>query len=202
MASGWSASTGCAGGSPTRPGNWSDAEFGRGDRVVLFGWNSPDFVMNFWACIEIGAIPVLANAWWGNDEIDYALDLLEPAMVLADARTEGKIPPPWRRGPWAANENAPAKASSAPDVNETPSGENEPAVIVFTSGTEGRAKAVVLAHRALLAGLQMMLHITQQLPLQFDETNRKSRCTPDRCSMSADRRSCCAASRSATRWCF
>ena len=143
---------------------------GRGDAVMLLGWNSPDWVMNYWACVQIGAVPVLANAWWGESEIDYALNLLHPVLVLADARTEGKIPATWQCGTWAANENAKDVVPPAFDVNARLPGENETAVIVFTSGTEGLAKAVELSHRALLSGLQMMLHITKQLPPRFDET--------------------------------
>ena len=141
-----------------------------GNKVLLLGWNSPDWVMNFWACIRIGAIPVLANAWWGEQDIQYALDLLKPALILADARCEGKISAPWRRGSWTADENAPAdKTDPVYDLHATPPGEDETAVIIFTSGTEGRAKAVVLTYRALLSGLQMMLHITHQLPLRWEE---------------------------------
>ncbi|MDR3530479.1 MAG: class I adenylate-forming enzyme family protein [Rhodopila sp.] len=138
----------------------------QGDRVLIFGWNSPDWVLNFWACVRIGAVPVLGNAWWSQGELDHALNLLKPALVLADARGAGKIPSAWRCGPWAADENA----VGADDPVVEASDENETAAIIFTSGTEGRAKGVVLAHRSLLANQQMLLHVTRRLPYRPDET--------------------------------
>ena len=35
--------------------------FGAWWSFLIFGWNSPDWVLNFWACVRIGAIPVLGN---------------------------------------------------------------------------------------------------------------------------------------------
>jgi hypothetical protein len=48
-------------------------------------------------------------------------------------------------------------------------GEEAPAVIIFTSGTAGRPKAVEPWHRSLLVDLQMLLQLTRRLPHQVDE---------------------------------
>jgi acyl-CoA synthetase (AMP-forming)/AMP-acid ligase II len=143
----------------------ADAGVGPGDRVLIFGWNGPDWVLNFWACVQLGAVPVLGNAWWSQGDLDYVLDLLQPVITLADPRGASKLSSGCRRGPWEVDENS-FGASIAPP---TSSDENETAAIIFTSGTEGRAKGVVLAHRSLLANQQMLLHVTRRLPYQPDE---------------------------------
>lgn len=142
-----------------------------GDRVLLLGWNSVDWVLNFWACVQIGAVPVLGNTWWSPVELDDALNLMSPAMVLADATARPKVGPSWRCGAWAVDEVAAGPdPSDAPRRSPDGADENQPAAIIFTSGTAGRAKAVVLAHRSLLAQLQMMMHLTRRLPYYPDET--------------------------------
>jgi acyl-CoA synthetase (AMP-forming)/AMP-acid ligase II len=143
---------------------------GPGDRVLILGWNSPDWMANFWACQLIGAVPVLANAWWGEAELRDAVALAEPAVVLADKRVKARLPAGVVRGRWEADftaETEPAPMTKAGDVRD----ENDPTAVIFTSGTSGRPKAVVLSHRSLLAGLQQLLQVSRRLPHQVDETS-------------------------------
>ncbi len=148
-------------------------EFGlqRGDKVFLLGWNSPQWVVNFWACFSAGAVPVLANTWWSSTEIANGLAALQPAMTLADDHAAARMPAGTRCGPWALPD-AQALRHAAPLPDHVDGDEEDTALIIFTSGTSGQPKAVVLSHRAMLARLQMTLHVTRKLPHQVDGAAR------------------------------
>lgn len=141
---------------------------GKGSRVFLLGWNSPEWVVNFWACFRVGAVPVLANTWWSASEVEAGLRLVEPQLVLADGASQPKVPPNWPLGLWG---EAAEQDESKPAPEDAGSDEEDTALIIFTSGTSGRPKAVVLSHRAVLARLQTTLHITRKLPHQISEAS-------------------------------
>src|ERR1700722_9830960 len=53
----------------------------RGDRIFILGWNSPEWIFNCWACLRLGAVPVLTNNWWSEAELSDALLRLRPALT-------------------------------------------------------------------------------------------------------------------------
>jgi len=142
-----------------------------GDRVLVLGWNGPDWVVNFWACQQLLAVPALANTWWSETEVQEALQLLDPVLTLVDRSNAAKVASSWAVGNWETDIDAgtggEADAGFVRGYLDTDEG--DPADIVFTSGTSGRAKAVELSHRSRLANLQMLLSLTRRLPHQVPD---------------------------------
>ncbi|MFA3894106.1 class I adenylate-forming enzyme family protein [Rhodococcus qingshengii] len=155
-----------------RAHEFTSAGIGSGDRVVLLGFNSPEWIVNFWATVAVGGVAVLANAWWSEEELVSSLELVEPVLVLADERIASRVPDRYKVATWSPTAD-PSPTAATPFVDPG-TAEEDPAVVIFTSGTSGKPKGVVLSHRSLLSGLQMLLDITRRLPHLVDETAGES----------------------------
>ncbi|MBM4269388.1 MAG: acyl--CoA ligase [Deltaproteobacteria bacterium] len=130
----------------------------RGDRVAILAENHPEWIIGFWAAVSLGAIVSALNGWWTPAEIRHALGLVEPRVILADrkraARLEGFDPgAPVVR----IEDDGPSLLSYAPgaELPSDPLAEDDPAVILFTSGTTGRSKGAVASHRGIVGFVQL-----------------------------------------------
>jgi acyl-CoA synthetase (AMP-forming)/AMP-acid ligase II len=133
-----------------------------GDRVMLLAFNSVEWIAGFWATLAAGAVVVLANPWWSEAELRHALGLVEPGLVLGDSRSSRLVP---SGVPALELDELVAAAAERATLARPPlAGEDEPAVILFTSGTSGPPKGAVLPHRSVIALQHMLLHVTRQLP--------------------------------------
>ncbi|MCY0899308.1 MAG: class I adenylate-forming enzyme family protein [Firmicutes bacterium] len=136
---------------------------GEGERVALVLPNTMEFVAAFLATLWVGAMAVPLNPALGVDEFRHVLADARPRMLLHLAKTVPELPIladcevlglDRRRWPMASSE-PPAPAAVNPD---------RVAVILYTSGTTGQPKGVMLTHRNILTSVttyQRIFHLNR-----------------------------------------
>jgi steroid-24-oyl-CoA synthetase len=125
-----------------------------GDRIAIFAANQPGWIVSFWAAVAVGAITVGCNAWSSRREAGYALSHTEPTVVVTDARRAPLIT--GSAVVLSLEDDIPRLTRQHPDAPLAPydAAEDEPAVILYTSGTSGRPKGVVHTHRNLTSVIE------------------------------------------------
>jgi acyl-CoA synthetase (AMP-forming)/AMP-acid ligase II len=125
---------------------------GHGDRVAILAANCPEWIVAFWATVSLGAVAVGLNGWWTGDEIRFALGDAAPKLLVADekrlARLAGAPVDVHALVIGRSDAFEPVSGAQLPAVDVA---EDDPAVILYTSGTTGRPKGVVHSHRNVLA---------------------------------------------------
>jgi long-chain acyl-CoA synthetase len=132
----------------------------KGERVAIAMRNCPAWVVSYMAITKAGAVATLLNGWWQPHEMQHALDLVEPTLIIADGsrakRIEGicgacplvTLPIEQHLGQSLAPLLDGAGEAILPEV--TPDDE---ATILFTSGSTGESKGALSTHRAVTTGV-------------------------------------------------
>lgn len=127
-----------------------------GDRVALLAANGDLFVDFLFGSLWAGAIACPVNTRWTPGEIAYALADCGAAVLFVDPSFEPMLAS-IRQGAPALREVIVAGAefegliADAAELDEHLRHGDDLAMILYTGGTTGRSKGVMLSHRALMA---------------------------------------------------
>jgi long-chain acyl-CoA synthetase len=163
-----------------------------GDRVAVAWPTSVDFVVGYLGVLAAGAVAVPLNPNSPAAELERELAVVQPAVILAggsavDAAVAAAsaatvivpggtpgAPTSWEAlsQPTAdAGAGAAETAGNGSDSGSFPGGplealprdDDDPAVLLFTSGTAGAPKAAVLTHGNLVSNLRQMLAVPGEI---------------------------------------
>ena len=112
---------------------------GPDDRVVLQVAKSADAVALYLACLRRGIVPVPLNTAYTAVEVASLVEDARPALVVDDRVL------------------ADLRAQGAPLRELVARGEDDPAAMLYTSGTTGRSKGAVLSVRNLVSNAHALI---------------------------------------------
>ena len=133
----------------------------KGDRVGIAMRNCPSWVVSYMAIAKAGGVATLLNGWWQPHEMEHALEMVSPKLIIADAprakRIEGvcgscvlttlAIEQPLEHALAPLLEGTDLEAA-LPEIAP-----EDDATILFTSGSTGESKGALSTHRAVTTGV-------------------------------------------------
>jgi long-chain acyl-CoA synthetase len=146
----------------------------RGDKVAVTGKNAPEWAIAYFGTLFAGAVVVPIDYLLKNEEIDLLLKTASVKILFVDeekhdyyAKAKGALSSVVSLkkgvGAYIYSLDGPQPAEGAIEKAE----ENDLATVMFTSGTTGNPKGVMLTHQNLVSDC----YLSQGTPLNIDYTD-------------------------------
>jgi len=139
----------------------------KGDKVAILLMNCLEWLPIYFGILKAGAVAVPLNFRYTAEEIKYCLDLSDSSALIFGPEFIGRMESIYNQIPKVkillfAGENRPSFAESYDRLTANCSSEDphieisddDDAAIYFSSGTTGFPKAILHAHRSLVASCQ------------------------------------------------
>jgi malonyl-CoA/methylmalonyl-CoA synthetase len=137
-----------------------------GDRVAVQVEKSPEAILLYLATLRVGGVFLPLNTAYTGAEIDYFLGDAEPRLFVCDPGTlaehAGRATATLAVESLGANGEGTLMdrlAEATPLMERVEIDANDPAAILYTSGTTGRSKGAVLTHENLASNCAALLDI-------------------------------------------
>jgi acyl-CoA synthetase (AMP-forming)/AMP-acid ligase II len=139
-----------------------------GDRVAIAMRNCPEWCISFMAVTALGAVAVPMNSWWLGEELAFGLEDSGARLLIADGPRCAHL------AVWLADSRLPVIGveTGGPELPEgigrmadilgrpgavafpdSAAGPDDPAVILYTSGSTGHPKGVLSTQRNVISAI-------------------------------------------------
>ena len=122
----------------------------KGDRVLAKTAKSIHSLALYVSCLQQGTVFIPVNPLCSEEEMNYLINDADPAMIILDPDSSVAATVPVETIGQSGTLSKLASKSTSLTENALSSSEDT-AVILYTSGTTGKPKGVMISHRALMA---------------------------------------------------
>jgi long-chain acyl-CoA synthetase len=137
----------------------------RGERVGILLPNSIDFAVSYFGCLRAGLVAVPLNTAYTTSELAYQVTDAVVSNVITDSELAALLTDLFDEqillvgdgGSWEQLLAGATPTTAEQDADSA--GDEDLALLLYTSGTTGRPRGAMLSHRALLANLDQLVRI-------------------------------------------